>query len=128
MITVRNEVAKVVFLHLSVILFTGGGGLPQCMLVYTTPWDHAPTPGTMHTHTPWDHAPPEPCTHPPGPCTPQDHAPPRTMRTMHPLGPCILWDHAPLSRDGYCYRWYASYWNAFLFDLILLCITLYYLT
>ena len=31
--TGRNEVvAKVIFLHLSVILFTGGGGLPQCML------------------------------------------------------------------------------------------------
>ena len=33
-ITGRNEVvAKVIFLHLSVILFTGGG-LPQCMLGY----------------------------------------------------------------------------------------------
>ena len=31
--TGRNEVlAKVIFLHLSVILSTGGGGLPQCML------------------------------------------------------------------------------------------------
>ena len=29
--TVRNKVAKVMFLHLSVILFTGGG-MPQCML------------------------------------------------------------------------------------------------
>ena len=36
-ITGRNEVvAKVIFLHLSVILFTGGG-LPQCMLGYCPP-------------------------------------------------------------------------------------------
>ena len=54
-----NEVwGKVIFLHLFVILFTGGG-LPQCMLAY-----HTPT-GTMHHHPPRDHAPP---------------------RTMHPSG------------------------------------------
>ena len=34
-VTGRNEVvAKVIFLHLSVILFTGGGGLAQCILGY----------------------------------------------------------------------------------------------
>ena len=44
-ITVRNEVAKVIFLHLSVILFTGGGGgLPQCMLGYHTPPEQTPPP------------------------------------------------------------------------------------
>ena len=37
-ITGRNEVvAKVMFLHLFVILFTGGGCLPRCMLGYHTP-------------------------------------------------------------------------------------------
>ena len=35
-ITVRNEVAKVMFLHMSVILSTGGC-LPQCMLGYHPP-------------------------------------------------------------------------------------------
>ena len=59
-----NEVwDKVIFLHLSVILFIGGC-LPQCMLGYHLP---------------------------PGPCTPQDHAPPRDHApppplTMHPTG------------------------------------------
>ena len=57
-----NEVwGKVIFLHLFVILFTGGG-MPQCMLGY--------------------HPPP-----PPGPCTttPRDQAPPRAGGT-HPAG------------------------------------------
>ena len=45
-ITGRNEVvAKVIFLHLPVILFTGGV-LPQCMLGYPPgsrpPWDQTP--------------------------------------------------------------------------------------
>ena len=31
LITVRNEVAKVMFLHVSVILFTGGGAIPACI-------------------------------------------------------------------------------------------------
>ena len=35
---------KVMFLHLSVILFTGGGCLPQCMLEYT-PLGQTPPPG-----------------------------------------------------------------------------------
>ena len=43
-------VAKVIFLHLSVILFTGG--LPQCMLGYHTPPDQAdPPPGSRLQHT-----------------------------------------------------------------------------
>ena len=56
-ITVRNEVAKVMFLHLSVILFTGWGGLPQCMLGCHpppgagTPQDQAP-PGSRHPPPP----------------------------------------------------------------------------
>ena len=37
-ITVRKRsLGKVIFLHLSVILFTGGGCLPHCMLGYTLP-------------------------------------------------------------------------------------------
>ena len=104
-----NEVAKVMFLHLSVILFTGR--LPQCMLG-CHPRDHVPPgPGTH----PWDHAPPGtmcplgPCTsctrhtprtmHPPWTMHPQDHAPPRTMHPprdqAHPPGPGSPQNHAP---------------------------------
>ena len=64
--TGRNEVvAKVLFLHLSVILFTGGV-LPQCMLGYQPPQDQAdpPRPG----RPPPD--PPGPGRHPPGKQTP----------------------------------------------------------
>ena len=67
-VTVRNEVAKVMFLHLSVILFTGG--LPQCMLGCHHPPSGTrhtlpPTPRTMHPHPPGTmHTPPGPCTSP----------------------------------------------------------------
>ena len=106
-----NEVwGKVIFLHLSVILFTGG--LPQCMLGYHQPphpQDHA-LPRTRHPPgpgTPWTMQPlgtRQPLL---GPCTPS--------RTMHPPGPCT-----PQSRA--CWEiWstsgrYASYWNAILFN------------
>ena len=71
---------KVIFLHLFVILFTGGGR-PQCMLGCPLgpgrhPLDHAP-PGTMH--------PPDQVDTLLGP-----GRPPGTMhppRTMHPPGP-----------------------------------------
>ena len=53
-ITVRNEVAKVMFLHLSVTLFTGGVCLSAC-------WDTAPS---------WEQA------LPPGPATPRTRPPP----------------------------------------------------
>ena len=48
--TGRNEVvAKVIFLHLFVILFTGEGVLPQCMLGYQPPpRDQADTPQIRH--------------------------------------------------------------------------------
>ena len=81
-----NEVwGKVIFLHLSVILFTRGG-LPQCMLGYH-PRENAP-PRTMHPPGPWTspgtmHPSPSGTMHTP----PQDHA--HTPRTMHsPQGPC----------------------------------------
>ena len=41
LVTVRNEVVKVMFLHLSVCP-RGGGGLPQCMLGYLPPREQAP--------------------------------------------------------------------------------------
>ena len=40
----QTKFAKVMFLHLSVILFTGGGCLPQCMLGYTPPGPEADPP------------------------------------------------------------------------------------
>ena len=52
LVTGRNKVvAKVIFLHLFVILFTGRGGLPQCMLGYHPPgaipsWSNTTPPGT----------------------------------------------------------------------------------
>ena len=100
-----------------VILFSGGGRLPQCMLGYH-PWDHAPYPPTpphppdhappptqtMRTHPRTMHHSPGPCT-PPGPCDPHTGpcTPPGTMHTPPPSG--------IRSMSGR----YASYWNAFLF-------------
>ena len=89
LITVRNKVAKVMFLHLSVILFTGGVCLSAC-------WDTTP-PRARH---------PPRTRHPPGPGTPQDQAtPPR---------PAPPGTRHPPPADGYCCGRYASYWNAFL--------------
>ena len=89
------------FLHLSVILFTGG--LPQCMLGYhpPPPEQTPPRPRTPQSRHPLDQAPPPPSRHPP------DQAPPgsRHLRTRHPPPPA----------DGYCCGRYVSYWNAFLF-------------
>ena len=58
-ITVRKEVAKVMFLHLSVSHSVHRGGLPQCMLGY-----HPPGPGNPLEQTPRDQAPPR-SRHPP---------------------------------------------------------------
>ena len=72
LVTVRNEVAKVMFLHLSVILFTGGG-----------------LSASVHVGMP-----------PPGPCIPRDQAPPRDhapppLRTRYTPAPrdgyCCGW-------------------------------------
>ena len=111
--TGRNEfVAKVIFLHLFVILFTGGGG---CGIPQGT---EADPPQTMHTppppppdqtppqtrYTPWTR-PPRPDTPPPGPGTPPREADSGIQSTS--------------SR-------YASYWNAFLYfqylDLLKQCV------
>ena len=81
-ITVRNEIAKVMCLHLSVILFTGGVCLSAC-------WDTT-TPPLRTRHPPQEQAPRS--RHPPGPGTPPDQASPRAdtsweqthPRTRHP--------------------------------------------
>ena len=58
--TVRNEVAKVMFLHLSVS--PRGGGLPQCVLGYHPPGAGTHTPRSRPSlgsrHTPLEQAPP----------------------------------------------------------------------
>ena len=94
-VTVRNEVAKVMFLHLSVSHSVHRGGLPQCMLGCNPPEPGTPPPGSRHP--PHQH--------------PLEQTPPRTR---HPP------DQAPtLPADGYCCGRYASYWNAFLFQTVI---------
>ena len=118
-ITGRNEVvAKVMFLHVCVILFTGGvsgQGEPP-----TPPGreNHHPTlirpPGTRH--------PPEADTPHPGRETPPRPAPrgpdptPRHQKSTHPPHPPPREAHSSIrSTSGR----YASYWNAFLFNIFL---------
>ena len=87
--TGRNEVvAKVIFLHLSVIhsFHRGGVCLSAC-------WDVTPPPGSRHT-------PPGADTTPPGPDPPEQTPPPPGA------------DSSIRSTSGR----YASYWNAFLFS------------
>ena len=108
LVTGRNEVvSKVIFLHLSVILFTGGGasvhaGMPPPRTTY--PPDYVP---------PRDYVPPQ-TTYPPGlRTTPRDYVPPGTtyppgLRTPPPPAA----DSSIRSTSGR----YASYWNAFLFS------------
>ena len=95
--------AKVMFLQVSVILSTEGGGcLPQCMLGYhplqQTQPPRADTPGSRH-HPP-DQTPLEQTTTPPGsrppPPTPGVNHPPAP--DTHPLGSRYPPDHPPGSR------------------------------
>ena len=131
-ITGRNEVlAKVIFLHLFVILFTGGGVPDQVH----RPRDqvHPPRPGTP----PWTRYTPQDQVHPPGPGTPPrdqvpplDQVPPQTRYTppgtRYPPGP----GYPPPAGTRYTppqaansgirstIGRYASYWNAFLFNIV----------
>ena len=56
--------------------------------------------------------------HPPGkhlPCRqPPGQTPLHPQEDTHPPGKTPLGRHPPPPGDGYCSRWYASYWNAFL--------------
>ena len=92
--TARNVVAQGNVLHVSVILFTGGG-------IWQTPPIQADTPPGRH---------PLAGRHPPGrhhlgryPYSPRQTPP---YPSPHP---------SRNPRDGHCSGWYASYWNAFLF-------------
>ena len=97
--TRRNEVvAKVIFLHLSVILFTGVVCLSAC-------WDTTPPAGSRHPPEqtpipreqtpPWEQTTPREQTHPPG-SRPPGRRPPGadTPQSVHPPGA----DTSPESR------------------------------
>ena len=116
LITVRNEVAKVMFLHLSVSHSVHRG-------VYLL-LGGVPAPKGVHAH------PPPGSRYPPGRCTPLAGTPPGQVnpsRQVHPPGRHTPWAGTPPSKytpqqvpllspaDGYCCGWYASYWNAFLY-------------
>ena len=119
-ITGRNEVvAKVIFLHLFVILFTGGsasvhvGITTQPRTRQTPPQTRQTLPRTRHTPQPGRHPlgpgrPPWPGRHPPEPGRPPwDQADTPGTRQTPP-------QEADSSIRSTSSR-YASYWNAFLF-------------
>ena len=95
-ITVRNEVAKVMFLQACVC--PHGGCLPQCMLGYHPPEQTPP--------------PPPPGADPSRADTPREQTPPRSR---HPPGADNPGADTP-PRDDHCCGRYAPYWNPFLFN------------
>ena len=93
LVTVRNEVVKVMFLHLSVCPHGGSAsvhtGIPPRSRypLEQTPPQSTHTPGTRHPpgpEAPWDQAPPCQDQAPPGPGTPQQTA--TVADGMHPTG------------------------------------------
>ena len=123
LITGRNEVvAKVIFLHLFVILFTGGC-LPQCMLRYHIPlsrhpWSRHPLGADTHpgADTPRSKHPPEqtpPRADTPWSRHPREQTPPRADTPPEQTPPSPGADSGIRSMSGR----YASYWNAFLYKI-----------
>ena len=94
----KRSYGKVMFLHLSVILFTGGGSAqpPGCR----PPLDSDPPP--MQTLLDAD---------PPG-CGPPNADSPSPGRIQHPPPPRYMGYYGIRPTDGR----YASYWNAFLLN------------
>ena len=111
-----NEVwGKVIFLHLFVILFTGGSAWAGTSPGRYTPQDqvHPQGSGTAPgTRYPPDQVPPWTRYTPPRPGTPPDQVHP--LDQVHPPGSSACWEIWATS------GWYASYWNAFLLFFILL--------
>ena len=116
-ITIRNEVVKVMFLQVSVCPQGGRGCPPQCMVGYTLPG--ADTPQSRH---PLEQKAPQEQT------TPQEQTPPQKQtapQSRHPHPPradtpgnrCTPHPGSrhPPPRDGHCCGRYTSYWNALLF-------------
>ena len=102
---VRNEVAKVMFLHVCVC---PQGGLPKCMLGYQPPRRGTPgagIPSPTEAGTPWSRHPPEQAPLRAG--IPQSRHPPEQglPRSRHPRP------------DTCCCGRHIFYWNAFLFKL-----------
>ena len=112
--TVRNEVTKVMFLYLSVCPRGWGGGRGVCL---SACWDTTPQEQAPQEQTPTEQTPPRADT-PPEQTPPQS----RHLREQALPGadtPPREQTHPP-GADGYCCRWYASHWNAFLCHLFLL--------
>ena len=119
MITVRNEVAKVMFLQASVCPQRGEGvsasvhgGIPNPPKSRHPPGADTPlgadTPRSGHT--PQSRSPPE-----------QTTTWEQTPLSRHPLEQTPLGaDTLPPPRNGHCCGRYASYWNAFLFVFFLI--------
>ena len=105
--------AKVIFLHLFVILFTGGVCLNACWDT-TPPRNRPPRADPLGSRPPWSRLPP-PGADPPRTDTPRDQTPPRTRppRADNPPPPPREADSSIRSMSGR----YASYWNAFLLCL-----------
>ena len=106
----QRSCGKVMFLHVSVILSTGGGR--------QTPLADRQTPLLAGRHPLADT--------PPGRHSPGRHSPGRQTHSWHPPGrQTHRWQadapwadtpgQTPPSRDSHCSGRYASYWNAFLF-------------
>ena len=109
LITVRNEVAKVMFLHVSVILFTGGGVLSQHALQVVS--QHALQQGGLL----WGGCLFQGGSAPGGVCSQGVPA----LGGLLPVGvpaPRGSVEPPPPKADGYCCGRYASYWNTFLFE------------
>ena len=100
--TVRNEIAKVMFLQASVCPRGWGVGVSASVHAWIPPPSGRPS--REQTHLPVSR-------HPPGSRHPLEHTPPEQtpQRSRHPPGA----DISP-RRDGHCCGRYASYWNAFL--------------
>ena len=102
----QTKFAKVMFLHLSVIVFTVIC-LPQCMLGYTHPWEQTPPPPPADT--PQSRHPPG-SRHPPAP------------RSRHPWEQTAPKEQTPPCSACWVIRVtsgrYASYWNAYLYSML----------
>ena len=120
-ITIRNKVVKVMFLHLSVshsVHSVGGGG--SASVHAGIPIPTPPVAGTPKSRHPPRRHPPEqapPGADPPGAGHLLEQAPPGAGTTPQEQAPppgSRLPEQAPTPADGYCCGRYASFWNTFL--------------